>query len=308
MSIHPTATVEAGARLGADVHIEAFCLVGEDVELGDGCYLHSRVSITGHTRVGPRCEFFPGAIVGCIPQDLKYRGELSRLEMGERNVFRELVTVHPGTTGGGSITRIGDGNLFLVGAHIAHDCTVGDGCILANYAQLAGHVVVEDYVTFGGQCGVHHFVSIGKHAFIGGMTPVTMDVPPFMVFSASRSQAQGSPIRVRFVNRVGLQRHGFAQDQIGALTGAYMRLYSRRARAAAKSVHTTVDEMLAEPSLEENVEYLCRFLKRTFAHGRHGRYLESLRRDRRPASSATSNEDPVAVAGDRPGGDGRPPH
>ncbi len=302
MSIHPTATVEAGARLGADVHIDAFCLVGADVELGDGCRLHSRVSITGHTRVGAGCEFFPGAVIGCIPQDVKYHGEMSKLEIGQRNVFRELVTVHPGTAGGGSVTRIGDGNLFLIGAHIAHDCTVGNGCILANYAQLAGHVVVEDYVTFGGQCGVHHFVSIGKHAFIGGMTPVNTDVPPFMVFSASRSQSQGSPIRVRFVNRVGLQRHGFTQEQIGALTGTYMRLYSRRARVNGISIHTTVDDILADPTVEENVEYLCRFLKRTFAHGRHGRYLESLRQDRRSSPSAPPNEDAVAVAGD----DGRP--
>jgi len=289
--------------LGADVHIDAFCLVGADVELGDGCRLHSRVSITGHTRVGAGCEFFPGAVIGCIPQDVKYHGEMSKLEIGQRNVFRELVTVHPGTAGGGSVTRIGDGNLFLIGAHIAHDCTVGNGCILANYAQLAGHVVVEDYVTFGGQCGVHHFVSIGKHAFIGGMTPVNTDVPPFMVFSASRSQSQGSPIRVRFVNRVGLQRHGFTQEQIGALTGTYMRLYSRRARVNGISIHTTVDDILADPTVEENVEYLCRFLKRTFAHGRHGRYLESLRQDRRSSPSAPPNEDAVAVAGD----DGRTP-
>ena len=272
--IHPTAIVDPRAELGREVAVGPYCIVGGGVELGDGCRLHHQVTIDGNTTVGPGCEFFPSAVIGMRPQDLKYRGEPTRLEIGRNNVFREQVTVHPGTAGGGGVTRIGDHNYFLIGVHVAHDCQIGSRCIVANYVQLAGHVKVEDHVTFGGESGVHHFVTIGRHAFVGGLTRVTADVPPFMIFVAARTHG-----RVRFVNGVGLQRCGFTEQQIAALKDAWLRLYSRRARLSAKPIRHTAEEMLAEDGLDPNVRYLCEFILRSSAHGRHGRYLESLRSD-----------------------------
>ena len=272
--IHPTAIVDPRAELGGEVTVGPYCLVGGGVRLGDGCRLHSRVTIEGDTTVGPGCQFFPGAVIGTQPQDLKYRGEPTRLEIGRNNVFREMVTVHPGTAGGGGVTRIGDHNYCLVGVHIAHDCRVGNHCIMANYVQVAGHVKVEDHVVFGGGGGIHHFVTIGRYAMVGGLTRVTADVPPFMIFVAARTHG-----RVRLVNGVGLQRNGFTQQQIAALKDAWLKLYSRRARLSRQPIRQTAEEMLARDGLDPNVRYLCEFILRSSAHGRHGRYLESLRAD-----------------------------
>jgi UDP-N-acetylglucosamine acyltransferase len=283
-SIHPTAIVDPRAELGRNVTVGPYCLLGGGVELGDGCRLHNQVTIAGNTVVGPGCEFFPGAVIGMQPQDLKYRGEPTRLEIGRENVFREMVTVHPGTAGGGAITRIGDYNHLLVGVHIAHDCQVGSRCIMANYVQLAGHVKVEDRVTFGGESGIHHFVTIGRYAFVGGLTRVTSDIPPFMIFVAARTHG-----RVRFVNGVGLQRCGFTEQQIAALKDAWLRLYSRRARLSGRPMRQTAEEMLTEDGLDANVRYLCEFILRSSAHGRHGRYLESLRADD-PRKSRSGSE------------------
>ena len=271
-SVHPTAVVDRSADLGRDVTIGAYVYVGPHVEIGDGCRIHHRATIEGRTTLGAGCEVFPGAVLGMPPQDLKYRGGDVRLEIGERNTFREMVTVHPGTENGGGVTRIGDDNHLLIGVHVAHDCRVGNHCIVANYVQFGGHVVVEDYVTFGGQSGVHHFVTIGRHAMVGGLTRVTTDVPPFMVFVGARTHA-----RVRMVNGVGLQRRGFTHEQIAALKDAYMKLFSRRARTGGRSLLDNVETLLAEDDLDPNVVDLCRFLVRAFAHGRNGRYLESLR-------------------------------
>ncbi|HEY3246414.1 MAG TPA: acyl-ACP--UDP-N-acetylglucosamine O-acyltransferase [Phycisphaerae bacterium] len=273
--IHRTAIVDPGARLGRDVSVGAYSVIGPYVTLGDGCRIYNHVTLAGHTTLGAQCQAFPGAALGLPPQDLKYKGELTRLEIGDANIFRETVTVHPGTSGGGFLTRIGSHNLFCVGSHIAHDCTIGDHCVLSNSVHLAGHVRVEDHVTFGGICGVHHFVTIGKHAMIGGLTRVATDVPPFMVYVAARTQPQ-----VRMVNGVGLKRRGFSEPQIAALKIAYMRLFSRRARASGKPILESLEEILGEQPLDENVEYLCRFVLRSLAHGRQGRYLESLRQDK----------------------------
>ena len=274
-AIHPTAIVDRNARIGSDVAIGAYTHIGPEVEIGDGCRLYHHVTVDGRTTLGTGCTVFPGAVLGMPPQDLKYRGGDVRLEIGARNTLRELVTVHPGTESGGGVTRIGHDNHLLVGVHVAHDCRIGDQCIVANYVQFGGHVVVEDYVTFGGQSGVHHFVTIGKHAMVGGLTRVTMDVPPFMVFVGARTHA-----RVRMVNGVGLQRRGFTNEDIAALKHAYMRLFSRRARLSGRSLIENVEALLKEGVTDANVEYLARFLMRAFAHGRNGRYLESLRNDR----------------------------
>lgn len=275
MNVHPTAIVESGAVLGRGVTIGPYAVVGPNVVLGDGCRIHNHATVTGNTTLGGGCEVFPQAVLGMPPQDLKFTGERTTLEIGSRNTFREMVTVHPGTANGGGVTRIGDGNLFLVGVHVAHDCRIGNGCVIANQVQFAGHVVVEDRVNMGGLSAVHHFVTIGKHAFIGGMTRVAADVPPYMIVVAAR----GSRSEIRMVNGVGLQRSGYSYEDIAALKAAFMRLFARKARTCGVPIRDRVQEILAEPSINPHVEYLCSFLMRSFAHGRHGRYLESLRPD-----------------------------
>ncbi|NOT02725.1 MAG: acyl-ACP--UDP-N-acetylglucosamine O-acyltransferase [Phycisphaerales bacterium] len=278
--IHELSLVDAGAKMGSDVEVGPFCVVGPDVSLDDGCRLISHVSITGCTTVGAKCEFYPGSVIGMPPQDLKYMGERTSIDIGSHNIFREHVTVHPGTENGGGRTRIGSNNLLLANVHIAHDCQVGDKCVLANSVQLAGHVQVESNVVFGGGTGVHHFVTIGRYAFVGGMSRITQDVPPFMISVAAR----GPRSEIRMINGVGLQRAGFKEPEILALKEAYLRLFSRRARASGAPIINSIYRILSEGP-DANVDYLCRFLLRAYEHGRHGRYLESLRHDskwRRP--------------------------
>ncbi|RJP33382.1 MAG: acyl-ACP--UDP-N-acetylglucosamine O-acyltransferase [Phycisphaerales bacterium] len=284
MSIHRTAIVDCRAQIGADVTIGPYSVIGPHVVIGDRCRIGHQVTLDGHTTLGPDCQVFPGALLGLPPQDVKFRGADTLLEIGEGNVFREMVTAHPGTEGGGGVTRIGDRNLFLIGVHVAHDCQIGDHCIVANYTQFAGHVRVEDHVNMGGHAAVHHFVTIGRHAFIGGMTRVVADVPPYMVIVAAR----GTRSEVRMVNGVGLQRCGFSTEQINNLRKAFMRLYSRRARTSGSPIRDRVSAILSE-NPGEHVEYLCRFLLRSFEHGRHGRYLESLRPDN-PRANRTESE------------------
>jgi UDP-N-acetylglucosamine acyltransferase len=280
VSIHPTALVEPGAELGADVEVGPFAFVGANVRLGEGCKIHHHATVAGHTTLGPHCEVYPQAVLGMPPQDLKFRGETTYLQVGERNIFREMVTVHPGTANGGGITEIGNHNLILVGVHVAHDCQIGNNCIIANYVQFAGHVRVENNVNMGGHSAVHHFVTIGTHSFIGGMTRVSADVPPYMVVVAAR----GTRTEVRMINGVGLQRSGFTNEQIAELKAAFMKLFSRRARMNGTPIQERVEELLASGPGEQ-VAYLCESLLRSFAHGRHGRYLESLRND--PVHRAT---------------------
>ena len=271
--IHPTAIVEDGAEIGRGVRIGPYCVIGPRVVIGDGCRLHNHVTVVGQTILGESCEVFQNAVLGARPQDLKYRGTDTLLEIGDRNTFREQCTVHPGTEHGGGVTRIGSDNLFLVGVHIAHDCIVGDGCILANYVQLGGHVILEDCVNFGGHCGVHHFVTAGKHSMVGGLSPITQDVPPFMIVVGAR----GSSPRVRYINRVGMKRNGFTEEQVHAVKVAQMKLFSLAARRSGRPMLQAVAEMKESGPLDPNVEYLLDFLVRSFEHGRNGRYLESLR-------------------------------
>ncbi|SMF70570.1 acyl-[acyl-carrier-protein]--UDP-N-acetylglucosamine O-acyltransferase [Tistlia consotensis] len=217
-AIHPTAIVEAGARLGEGVEIGPFCLVGPEVELGDRVKLYSHVVVTGHTSVGAGTRIFPFASIGHPPQDLKYAGEASRLEIGRDNIVREQVTMNPGTEGGGLLTKVGDGCLFMVGAHVAHDCRVGDRVILANNATLAGHVQVGDQAIVGGLSAIHQFVRIGAHAMIGGMSGIEHDVIPYGLAMGDRARLSG-------LNLVGLKRRGYSRAEIQGLMAAYERLF-----------------------------------------------------------------------------------
>ncbi|EBW8988505.1 acyl-ACP--UDP-N-acetylglucosamine O-acyltransferase [Enterobacter cloacae] len=216
--IHPTAIVENGAIIGANVHIGPFCIVGPHVEIGEGTVLKSHVVVNGHTTIGSNNEIYQFASIGEVNQDLKYAGESTRLEIGDRNRIRESVTIHRGTVQGGGLTKVGSDNLFMVNAHIAHDCTVGDRCILANNATLAGHVSVDDFAIIGGMTAVHQFCIIGAHVMVGGCSGVAQDVPPYVI-------AQGNHATPFGVNIEGLKRRGFSREAITAIRNAYKLLY-----------------------------------------------------------------------------------
>lgn len=217
--IHPTAIVDPAAQIGANVEIGPYCVVGPKVRLAEGVHLLSHVAVDGRTSIGAHTVVYPFASLGHRPQDLKFKGEDSALEIGAHNQIREHVTMNPGTEGGGMVTHVGDGCLFMVGAHVAHDCQIGNHVILANNATLAGHVVVGDYVIIGGLAAVHQFVRIGAHAMIGGMSGVENDVIPYGMVKGDRAHLAG-------LNLVGLERRGFGREDIRSLRSAYRMLFA----------------------------------------------------------------------------------
>ncbi|MEJ1095919.1 MULTISPECIES: acyl-ACP--UDP-N-acetylglucosamine O-acyltransferase [unclassified Pseudoxanthomonas] len=217
--IHPSAVIESGAKLGANVRIGAFTYIGDDVEIGDGTIVGPHCSITGPTRIGRDNHFVGHAAVGGDPQDKKFKGERTELIIGDRNSVREFVTLNRGTGDGGGVTRIGNDNLLLAYTHVAHDCDVGNHCVFSNNSTLAGHVIVEDWVIMSGFAGVHQFCRIGAHAFLGMGVLVSGDVPPFTMVA---TEAGGRP---RGVNSEGLKRRGFDAERISAIKRAYRTLY-----------------------------------------------------------------------------------
>ncbi len=216
--IHPTAIIEDGAELADDVCVGPFCYVGPHARIGAGTRLRHGAIVDGRTTLGARNDVFPYAVLGSIPQDKKYANEPTRLEIGDGNTIREHVTIHIGTDGGGGTTRIGDHNLFMAGAHVGHDCTIGSHAILANATGLAGHVQVDDYAILGGQTGVHQFVRVGAHCITSGGSKVGKDIPPFTI-------AQGYPARLRGINHVGLKRRGFSDETIKRLRQVYRAVF-----------------------------------------------------------------------------------
>lgn len=246
--IHPTAVVEPGARLAETARIGPYCVVGSEVELQDGVELISHVVAAGRTVVGAETRVFPFASIGHQPQDLKYQGEKSRLEIGRRNIVREHVTMNPGTAGGGMLTRVGDGCLFMVGAHVAHDCRLGDNVIMANNATLAGHVAIGDFAILGGLSAVHQFVRVGKHAMIGGVTGVERDVIPY-------GQVVGDRARLVGLNIVGMQRRGFSRDQVQALRTAYQMLFGE-AGTLAERVDEVARQFVDVEAVRDIVEFI----------------------------------------------------
>jgi UDP-N-acetylglucosamine acyltransferase len=215
--IHASALIEEGAELGQGCVIGPFCHVGPEVRLGDEVELKSHVVISGDTKIGSKSTLYPFSCIGEVPQDLKYRGEKTRLIIGERNRIREHVTMNSGTEGGGGITRVGDDGLFMAGCHVAHDVQIGNRVILVNNAAIAGHCVIEDDVIIGGLSGVHQRVRIGQGAIIGAVTMVTNDVIPFGLVQAPRGELDG-------LNLVGLKRRGVSHEDITALRAAFQML------------------------------------------------------------------------------------
>lgn len=250
MLVHPTAVIHPGARLRSSVRIGPYCVIGEEVEIEDGCELMAHIYLDGPLRIGPGNRFFPYSSIGVIPQDLKFRGERSETIIGKENTFREFVTVHRGTEGGGGVTRLGDHNLVMAYAHIAHDCLIGSHTILANGVTLAGHVLIEDYAVIGAFSGIHQFCRIGRHSIVGGYSVITQDVLPFSKTVSER------PTRVYGINVVGLKRHGFSLEQRKKLRHAFRLLTASKLNTAQ-----AIEAIRREAVDSEDVQELLRFLE-----------------------------------------------
>jgi UDP-N-acetylglucosamine acyltransferase len=249
--IHPSAIVHPGAAIGPGTLVGPNAIIGEHVRIGRNCRVGASSIVDGFTEIGDDCEIFPMASIGLIPQDLKFKGERSRLVIGRRNVFREFVTVHRGTAGGGGETTIGDHNLFMAYVHVAHDCHVGNHTIFGNAATLGGHVTVEDHATVSAFSAVHQFCKIGRYAFIGGATIVTKDALPFAKTVGSR------PARIFGVNTIGLVRRGFAADVVAKLRHAYRILLVSKLNTSRALAQIEADRSLAC----DEVRYLVGFIR-----------------------------------------------
>jgi UDP-N-acetylglucosamine acyltransferase len=248
--IHPTAVVHASAKIPESCVIGPYCVIGEEVELGEGNELQSHVTIRGVTKIGSQNRISAFVAIGGDPQDLKYKGEKTRLEIGDRNVIREFVTINRGTRGGGGVTTVGSDCLLMAYVHIAHDCHVRDHVIMANNATLAGHVTIEEWATVGAFSPVHQFARVGAHAYLGGGTITTQDVMPFSRTSADRdNHAYG-------VNAIGLQRRGFSEERIKKLQHAFRVLLRSK-------LNTTqaIEKIKSEGELSEDVAMLVKFIE-----------------------------------------------
>ena len=262
--ISPLSVVDPKARLADDVEVGPFCTIGPDVTLGSGNKLMSHVVLMGHTTIGRNNVFHPHCTVGDHPQDLKYKGAPTRLEIGDNNQIRETVTIHTGTEKGGGITRVGSGNLLMVNAHIGHDVQLGSRCIIANNVMFAGHVICGDNVAIMGGVGVHHYVSIGDYAYIAGYARIHHDVPPFVKV--------GDADKIRALNTVGLRRAGFSEADIEALEEVTRKLFVSK----EKPFSVTLGEFDLLNGINPHVKRIVEFLRRRDT-GVNGRYLESLR-------------------------------
>lgn len=248
MAIHPTAILAPDAQVASDVEIGAYTVVGPGVTIAAGCWIGPHVVIDGPTTIGQENQIFQFASIGGAPQDLKYKGEPTQLEVGDRNIFREGCTINRGTTKDKLLTRVGSDNIFMAGAHIGHDCVIGSHCVFANNAVCGGHVHLGDWVHMGGYAGVHQFCQVGSHAFIANNTAVTRDVPPFVM-------AVGRPAEPHSVNAEGLKRRGYTTAQIRNIRDAYKILYRSKLKLAEATER--LNELAAtQPELEPLVAFL----------------------------------------------------
>jgi UDP-N-acetylglucosamine acyltransferase len=267
--ISSLAVVDPRATLADDVEVGPFCVVGPDVTIGPGCKLISHVVITGHTTVGRNNTFYANCVIGTPPQDLKYRGEPTCVEIGDGNTFREAVSINIGTVQGGKVcgggvTRIGDNNLLMINSHVGHDVQMGSRCIIANNVMFAGHIIVGNNVVIGGAAGVNAFVTIGDYVFVAGAAQVHLDAPPFMKLSDRD--------KIRGLNVVGLRRAGFSEADIQALDEVARKLFLSKEKPFAQ----TLAEYASLNGENLHIKHLIDFLRRR-DQGQHGRYLERLR-------------------------------
>ena len=250
MNVHPTAIVDARAKVPASCQVGPYCVIGPEVELGERCRLVAHVAIAGPTKIGADNAFFPFCAIGMDPQDVTYQGEGTRLEIGDHNEVRECVTITRGTVKGGSLTKVGSHTLIMANAHIGHDSVIGDHCMLVNGATLAGHVTVEEWAVVGALCPVHQFVRIGAHSYVGGGTTITQDVLPFSMTSAARdTHAYG-------MNKVGLERRGFSKERLRKIHHAYKTL-----QASKLNTSQALEKLKAEADRGEDVDLLIRFIE-----------------------------------------------
>ena len=268
-NISNMAVVDPSARIGSDVTIGPFCVIGPDVIIGDGCELKNSITVEGVTRIGKNNVIYPYAVIGIASQDLKYKGEPTLTIIGDGNVIRENTMIHRGTELGGGETVVGNDNFIMGGAHVAHDCVLADNILLGNQVMLAGHVKIETGAVISAILGVNHFVSIGKYSYVGAMSPVRRDVPPFMKVS-------GDPAEIRGVNVEGLKRNGFSEQDMADIKSAYKKLF--RAHKKGGCLEDELDKMSRENDLNENVHYLCDFVHKSCQSPNH-RALEVLRTD-----------------------------
>ena len=247
--IHPTAIISPAANIGEDVKIGAYSIVGEDVTIGKGTWIGPHVVIDPHVDIGPGCRIFQFAAIGAIPQDLKFGGEKSRVQIGANVTIREFVTVHRGTQPGGGVTQVGDQTFLMAYTHIAHDCRVGNMVILANNTTLAGHITIGDHATIGGLVAIHQFVRIGDYAFVGGKSAVVKDVPPYVIAAGDRAVLHG-------LNRVGLKRYGFSDQALTALKKTYRILFRY-----GLTLNEAIERVRAEIEMVPEVENFIAFIK-----------------------------------------------
>jgi len=248
--IDPRAIVSPKARIAEGVEIGPYTVIGDGVEIGENTWVGPHAVINGPTTIGRDCKVFQFASIGDAPQDKKYKGEPTRLEIGDRNVFREFCTINRGTVSGHGVTRIGDDNLFMAYAHVAHDCVVGDKCVMANYSVLAGHVEIGDWVILAGYAGIHQFCKVGAHAFLGNNAAVTRDVPPYLLVS-------GTPAEPKGVNSEGLKRRDFSPEQIANIKNAYRVLY-RSGLKLAEATEKLKELAQTQPEVQPFVDFLAR--------------------------------------------------
>jgi len=246
--VHPTAVVHPDAQLHETVEVGALAVIGPKVRIGEGTRIGPHVVIEGRTTLGARNRVFQFSSLGAEPQDLKYGGEDTQLIIGDENQIREFTTLHIGTVGGGGATRVGNRNLFMANSHVAHDCVVGNGCILANSAALGGHVQVEDHVILSGLTAVHQFTRLGRHAFIAGGAMVVMDVPPYCMAQGDRAELAG-------LNTVGLERHGFGEERISRIKEAY-RILFRSKLGMAEALAKLKAELGGHPEIDHFIDFV----------------------------------------------------
>ena len=261
-NIHPTAIIFEGAEIGPSVVVGPYCVVGSNVKLGKGTKLHSHVVIEGHTSLGSDNEVYPFACLGTAPQDLKFGGEASTLEIGDANKIRESVTMQPGTITGHMKTVVGSNNLFMANCHVAHDCVVGNHNVMANSVALAGHVEVQDHVILGGMAGIHQFTRLGSMAFIGAGAMVSQDVPPYCI-------AQGDRALIKGLNLVGLRRSGFKSEEIVGIKKAYRHFFSTVGHIKEK-LETLPTDLASIAKVAIMVEFISGSKRGLASPSRHG--------------------------------------
>lgn len=246
--IHETAEISSKAEIDDDVSIGPFCIVGEGVSIKKGTKLLSNIVIEGNTEIGEECTIYPFASIGLPPQDLKYKNEKTGVKVGNKNIIREYVTIHRASVGGDRLTEVGDSNFLMAYVHIAHDCKIGNGVIMANAATLAGHVLVEDFAFIGGIVAVHQFTRIGAYSMVGGFSGIGQDIPPYTMASGPRAKLYG-------LNALGLKRHGFSDDAINILKKAYKILFreKRTLKDALKKIKSDIPET---PEIKHLLEFI----------------------------------------------------